>query len=80
MPYDGGIYLRCTGCGEYVVQGEADAHEARCEEEKLTCRICGDRVGPHELREHLLAHTPHAAGLDLEDVRDQFMYASNPAV
>ena len=30
MPFDGVTYLCCTGCGGFVVEGEAEAHERWC--------------------------------------------------
>jgi methionyl-tRNA synthetase len=72
MPFDGVTYLRCTGCGEFVVEGEAEAHERTCGSTRLVCRVCGDRVSANDLRDHLALHNPNAANLEPEEVRDQY--------
>ena len=72
MPFNGVTYLCCQDCGEFVVEGEAEAHEQSCGSTRLVCRICGDRVCLKDLREHLVQHNPNAEGMDAGDVRDQF--------
>ena len=72
MPFDGVTYLRCVDCGEFVVEGEAEAHEHGCGGASLVCRICGDRVPQRDLREHLAQHNPNAEHLESGEVRDQF--------
>ena len=72
MPFDGVTYLCCTDCGEFVVEGETEAHERSCMGSKLVCRMCGDQVSMADLRDHLVQHNPHAEHLDWEEVRDQF--------
>jgi hypothetical protein len=72
MPYDGVVYLRCSNCGEYVVDGEAEAHEQCCGT-RFVCRVCGDGVKLNCLREHLARHNPNAMNLEPGKVHDQFM-------
>jgi hypothetical protein len=72
MPFDGVRYLCCTDCGEFVVEGESEAHERGCNGTALVCRICGDQVSMAELRDHLVEHNPNAEQFDSEEVRDQF--------
>jgi hypothetical protein len=73
MPYDGVTYLCCTDCGEYVVEGEAEAHERSCTESRLICRVCGERVHRTNLRDHLCQHHPNADQMDAGEVRDQYV-------
>jgi DNA-directed RNA polymerase subunit RPC12/RpoP len=72
MPFDEVTYLRCADCGEFVIEGEAQAHEQGCGTERLVCRVCGDRVSMKDLREHLVGHNPNAEHLEPGEVRDQF--------
>jgi hypothetical protein len=39
MPFDGVTYVRCTECGCFIVEGEAEAHEHHCS---------GSKQGPDE--------------------------------
>ena len=71
MPFDGVTYLRCEDCGEFVVEAEAQAHERNCSTQ-LVCRVCGERVAPKDLRDHLVQHNPNAEAFEWEQVRDQF--------
>lgn len=70
-PYDHVTYLCCADCGAYVVEGEAEAHEQSCSE-RLTCRVCGERVDRTNLRDHLCQHHPNADQMEPDEVRDQF--------
>ena len=79
MPFDGVTYLCCTGCGSFVVEGEAAAHEQACDGRRLVCGVCSDRVGPSDLRDHLIAHNPNAADMDANEVRDQFRVDTAPS-
>ena len=72
MPFDGVTYLRCVDCGEFVVDSEAGAHERGCTETTLVCRLCDESVPLTELRDHLLAHNPNAAGMDTDQVRARY--------
>ncbi len=73
MLFDGVTYLRCEDCGEFIVEGEAMAHERSCSGSSLRCRICGDQVSHDALRDHLVGHNTQAAHLDSDEVRDQFV-------
>jgi hypothetical protein len=77
MPYDGVTYLCCTDCGEYVIEGEAEAHERGCRgvttsDPPLVCRLCQARVDRSHLRDHLAGHSLHAEDLEPDEVRDEF--------
>lgn len=39
----------------------------------LTCKVCGERVGQRELRDHLEEHNPNARGLNLSEVLEQYL-------
>ena len=53
MPFDGVTYLCCSECGEFVVEGEAEAHENRCGSDQLVSRVRAGPVERKNLREHL---------------------------
>jgi len=70
MPFDSTAYLRCEICGDFVVEGEAQAHEQSCG--LLQCKVCRDLVHYDDLRSHLTYHHPHAADMELADVLSNF--------
>ena len=39
MPFNGVTYLCCTGCGGFVVEGEAEAHEHCCRARRAVANI-----------------------------------------
>lgn len=49
MPFDGVRYLRCEACGEFVMEGEAQAHEQGCQGDNsafLGCLAGTIKFGP----------------------------------
>ena len=64
--------------GEPVPLGECPACGAlvHASKETFMCRVCGEVVKGGDIRAHLLGHNPNAAGLECEDIRNQYTLLS----